>query len=184
MIESANKSFDILEYESFLKNYGYSIESDTENIFRIERKQPVSRLLVLIVFFLGLGLLAVSILFIKDVSLMVLGTIMLLFPLINRGWKFPTAVVVDRVENFLTVESGLLFKSYKLFKVEDIEEIALHRVVKSTEVNPFNDGSKEHIYIFSFSESSKAHQIMRLVSRKNIDQKAKDFSSHMNRLVK
>ncbi len=183
-MKATEQSYDILEFNDFLKSHGYNIQSETKNIFRIERKQPVSRLLVLVVFFLGVGLMIVNLVILKDISLTVLAILMVLFPLINRGWKYPFAIVVDKIENFLTVEKGLLFKSYKLYRIDRIDEIAVHRVVKSTEVNPFNDGSKEHIYIYSLFENNKSHQLIRLVSRKNIDDKAKVFSSQMNRLVK
>ncbi len=109
---------------------------------------------------------------------------MILFPLINQGWKYPLAIVIDRVENFLTIETGVLFKSYKLFQLDLIDEIAVHRVQKATEVNPFTDGSDEHIYIFSLLQKDKSQLLMRFVSRKNIDKNAKVFSSYLNRLTK
>ena len=182
-METLDKTEDFLKLDNFLVKYGYHIVSDQENVFRIERKQPFSRFVILGVFVLGLAVIALS-LVIKEYRLATLGCLMVLFPLINRGWKYPLAIVIDRVEHFLTIERGVLFKSYKLFQTDHIDEIAVHRVSKATEVNPFTDGEKEHVYIFSMMQNDKAHYLMRFVSRKNIDKNAKSFSSYLNRMVK
>jgi len=174
---------EILKYKNFLQQHGYELASDKENVFRIVKKQPVSRFLVLTIFVLGLAVVALSFI-IGEYRLLMLGFLMVLFPLINRGWKYPLAIVFDKAENFLTLEKGVLFKSYKLLQIDKINEIAVHRVSKSTEVNPFNDGSKEHVYVFTVQEKDKSHQIMRFVSRKNIDKNAKVFSTYLNALIR
>ena len=182
-METLDKTEDFLKLDKFLENFGYQIASEEDNIFRIERKQPISRFVILAVFILGIGVAILSVV-IAEYRLSILSCLMILFPLINRGWKFPLAIVFDRVEHFLTIERGVLFKSYKLYQMDHIDEISVHRVSKATEVNPFTDGAKEHIYVFSMMEKDKSHQLMRLVSRKNIDKHAKSFSSYLNRMIK
>lgn len=182
-METLDKTADFLKLDKFLVKYGYHIASEEKNVFRIERKQPISRFLILTVFLLGIGVSALSII-IEEYRLLMLGCLMILFPLINRGWKYPLAIVFDQVEQFLTIEKGVLFKTYKLFQMDHIDEIAVHRVSKATEVNPFNDGAKEYIYIFSMMQKDKTHQLMRFVSRKNIDKNAKSFSSYLNRMIR
>lgn len=182
-METVEKTDEIKKYDQFLLKHGYRIGRSKEDVLRIERKQPLSRILVLTVFILGIATIAIS-LAISEYRILLLSLLMVLFPLINQGWKYPLAIVFDRVENFLTVESGVLFKSYKLYQMDHIDEIAVHRVQKASEVNPFTDGSNEHIYIFSMMEKDKSHLLMRFVSRKNIDKNAKIFSSYLNRLTK
>ncbi|MEL7147983.1 MAG: hypothetical protein AAFO69_16535 [Bacteroidota bacterium] len=182
-METLDTTEDFLKLDKFLGKYGYHIASDEEDIFRIERKQPISRFVILLVFILGIGVAILSFI-IEEYRLSILGCVMILFPLINRGWRYPLAIVIDRVEHFLTIERGVLFKTYKLFEMDHINEIAVHRVSKATEVNPFTDGDKEHVYIFSMLQNEKSHQLMRLVSRKNIDKNAKSFSSYLNRMIR
>ena len=182
-MEIVEKTDEIQKYDAFLMKHGYNIGSGKEGVFRIERKQPLSRILILIIF--GFGLLTVGVsLALAEYRILLLSLIMILFPLINQGWKYPLAIVFDRAENFLTIESGVLFKSYKLYQMDLIDEIAVHRVQKASEVNPFTDGSDEHVYIFSMMEKDQSHMLMRIVSRKNIDKNAKVFSSYLNRLTK
>ncbi|MGB3468834.1 MAG: hypothetical protein WBA74_26350, partial [Cyclobacteriaceae bacterium] len=171
------------QYDKFLIQHGYHIGKSDEHVYRIEKKQPLSRFLILSVFVLGLVICVFSVI-ISEYRLTLLGFLMVLFPLINRGWSYPLAIVFDRMENFLTLERGVLFKSYKLYQMDNIDEIAVHRVSKATEVNPFEEGNKEHVYVFSFMEKDKSHQLMRFVSRKNIDKSAKTFSSYLNGLTK
>lgn len=182
-METLDQTEDFLKLDKFLDKFGYHIASEEEGVFRIERKQPISRFVVLSVFVLGIGVAVLSFV-IKDYWLAILGCLMILFPLINRGWKYPLAIVFDRAEQFLTIERGVLFKTYKLFQMDHIDEIAVHRVSKASEVNPFTDGDKEHIYVFSMLEKDKSYQLIRLVSRKNIDKNAKSFSSYLNRMIK
>lgn len=182
-METLERTDELQAYDKFLTKYGYHIDNIDENIYRIERKQPLSRFVILTVFVLGIAICILS-LIIGEYRILLLGFLMVLFPLINRGWKYPLAIVFDRVENFLTLERGVLFKTYKLYQMDHIDEIAVHRVSKATEVNPFEDGNKEHVYVFSLLQKDKQHQLMRFVSRKNIDKSAKTFSSYLNRLTK
>lgn len=174
---------DLKKYDTFLQKHGYSISLTKKDVYRVERKQPLSRFLVLTIFALGILTIAVS-LALAEYRLLLLSLIMILFPLINRGWKYPLAIVFDRTENFLIIESGVLFKSYKLYQMNQIDEIVAHRVEKASEVNPFTDGSEEHVYIYSMIIKDESHILMRFVTRKVIDKNAKIVSSYLNRLTK
>lgn len=182
-MQTIENTDELKKYNKFLQKHGYSISQTKKDIYRVQRKQPLSRFVVLTVFALGLVTIAVS-LALAEYRILLLSLIMILFPLINRGWKYPLAIVFDRTENFLTVESGVLFKSYKLYQMDQIDEIVAHRVQKASEVNPFTDGSEEHVYIYSMIIKDESHILMRFVTRKIIDKNAKIVSSYLNRLTK
>ncbi len=173
---------DVNKHNNFLNKYSYHINAENENVTRITKKQPLSRAVVLIVFFTGVGVLVLGFV-IGEYRLLLLAALMMLFPLINRGWKYPSAIVIDRNESFLTIEKGVMFKSYKLFSFEDIEEISVHRIKKSTDVNPFEDGSEESIYVYSVIKSDEPSQLIRFATRKNIDHNAKVFCNFLNGLI-
>lgn len=175
-------SNDVEKHDRFLHNYGYNINTETDQVTRITKKQPLSRSIVLIVFFAGVAIAAAAFI-IGEYRLILLAVLMMLFPLINKGWKYPAAIVVDRNEQFVTIEKGVLFKSYSLYSFDDIEEISVHRIKKDTDVNPFEDGSKESVYVYSLSKQGKSFQLIRFSTRKNIDHNAKVFSNFLNNLV-
>ncbi len=175
-------SNDVEKHDRFLHNYGYNIIVESENVTRITKKQPLSRSIVLIVFFSGLAIAILGFV-IGEYRLILLALLMMLFPLLNKGWKYPAAIVVDQNEGFLTIEKGVLFKSYKLYNFDDIDEISVHRIKKDTDVNPFEDGSKESVYVYSLLKDGKSYQLIRFATRKNIDHNAKVFSNFLNSLL-
>ncbi len=105
------------------------------------------------------------------INVVLLGLLLSLSPWISRKWQYPDKITLARSGEVL-LETGRIVPNIYRLKGKEITELQVEKVKKYTDTSPFQEGNQEVIYNFFMETTVKRFKLLRLVYRKDEDDKA------------
>ena len=166
-----------IEVNSLFANTGYNIHFDAMSLLM---KKKIPYLFLAIV---GITAPVIVFLFYGLPEILLLSAIILVIPLVQDGWKFPSTVEFDVDNKVLSLTS--FFGEKSLIPFADVKNIELSKTLKWATTSSFEDGNTECVYrIYLTLKNDKSQRLLRIVTRGEAQNQIDGIITHVDALLK
>ncbi len=128
----------------------------------------------------GIALMIFAALSTLGESFLVVGLIIIIFPLISQRWKDPHKIIVEQ-GNSITMSSGITIA--RKVNLEDVLSLEVDESVLNSDVSPFKDGYQDFIYAFKLNTTDKSRYLFSLSFRKESASEVQEVFKYLSNIL-